>query len=174
MPSRWWGRALGPTIAAILLAGSSAAGPAGAGEPDAVRWELVGRATDGAVVVRLPLPDGRFSLEYRNSLYRSPAVEHFVVTDDGRLALTGLAATDAAILQEYYGATDPPRLEATGAHAGWWHAPAADPLELEALSVLASRHGERTLVGGDGSRIPLWRVTGDGDATITLEARRSG
>lgn len=174
MPTRWWGRALGPAIASILLAGSSAAGPAGVGEPDAVRWELVGRAADGTVVVRLPLADGQFTLQYRNSLYRSPAAEHFAVTDDGRIALTALAATDAAVLQEYYGATDPPHRVPAGTWAGWWHVAAADPLELDALAVLASRHGRRTLVGDDGLRIPLWTVTADGNPTITLEAHRSG
>ena len=174
MPSRWWGRGLGSTIATILLAGSSVAGSAGAGEPDAVRWELVGRAADGAVVLRLPLTDGRFTLEYRNSLYRSRAAEHFSVTDDGRLALTGLAAIDAAVRQVYYGAIEPPHRAYAGTWAGWWHAPAAEPLELDALPVLASRHGERTLVAGDGSRFRLWKVTADGDPTITLEAHRSG
>lgn len=170
MTSRWWGRALGPAIATILLAVSAGAG-AGVGEAHRARWELVGRAEDGVVVLRARLPDGRFTLEYRNSLYGSPAAEHFAVTDDGRLALVGLAATDAAILHEYYGTTLARERVQTGAWAGWWLAPAPEPLELAALTVAASPHGERTLVAGNEIRIPLWRAAGDAGPQITLEAR---
>lgn len=173
MPARWWGRAIGPAIVTLLFAGSTASA-ADAGAVGAAGWELVGRTVDGTVAVRVPLPEGRFTLEYRNSLYRSPAAEHFTVTDDGRLTLVRLGATDAAILGEYYGTTDPPRRQMTGAWAGWWEAPAAAPLELASLTVAASSHGERTLVVGNGTRLPLWQMVGPGDIGITLEARRAG
>lgn len=173
MPARWWGRAIGPTIVTLLMAGSTASA-AGAGTAGTAPWDLVGRTADGAVSLRVPLPDGRFTLEYRNSLYRSPAAEHFAVTDDGRLSLVALGATDAAILQEYYVVNESPRRATAGAWAGWWQAPAAAPLELASLTVAASSHGERTLVVGNGTRIPLWHVVGPGDLGITLEARRAG
>jgi hypothetical protein len=172
MPARWRGRAIGPAIVTLLIAGSTASA-ADTGTVGAAPWELVGRAADGTVAVRLPLPDGRFTLEYRNSLYRSPAAEHFAVTDDGRLSLVRLGATDAAVLQEYYGVTEPLRRATAGAWAGWWHAPAATPLELASLTIAASSHGDRTLVVGNGTRIPLWQLVGPGDLGITLEARRA-
>ena len=177
MTVRWWSRAIGPTIVAALLAGSAVSAAADAGGPGtAARWELVGRTAEGAVVLRVPLPDGRFTLEYRNSLYGSPAAEHFAVTADGRLALVGLAAMDPAILQEYYGATGTTDRATTGRWAGWWHAPASAPLELAELTVAASRHGERTLVAGPGgvTRIALWRTVDAGDPAITLEAHPAG
>ena len=173
MPARWWGRAIGPTIVTLLFAGSTASA-ADAGTVGAAGWELLGRTADGTVAVRLPLPDGRFTLEYRNSLYGSPAAEHFAVTDDGRLTLVRLGATDAAILQEYYAVNEPPRRASAGAWAGWWQAPAAAPLELASLTVAASFHGERTLVVGNGTRLPLWQMVGPGDLGITLEAHRAG
>lgn len=173
MPARWWGRAIGPTIVTLLIAGSTASAT-GAGTAGTAPWELVGRTADGAVSLRVPLPDGRFTLEYRNSLYRSPAAEHFAVTDEGQLSLVALGATDPAILQEYYQTTGSPRRVVGGSGAGWWQAPAAAPLELASLTVVASSHGERTLVIGNETRIALWRMVGPGDLEITLEAHRAG
>ena len=174
MRARWWGRRTGLAIAAVVLTGSLATATAGSGQADAVRWYLVGRTTDGAVVLRVPLAEGRFSLEYRNSVYGSPAVEHFAVADDGRLALVGLAATDAAVLDEYYATADPPRRAAAGSWAGWWHAAPAVPLELASLTVAATRHGERTLVAGGAVRVELWRAVEGHEPGIRLEARPAG
>lgn len=173
MPARWWGRAIGPTIVTLLIAGSTASG-ADAALAAPARWELVGRTADGSVALSVPLPEASFTLEYRNSLYRSPAAEHFIVTDDGRLSLVRLGAADAAILQEYYAVGGSPQRADGGAWTGWWEAPAAEPLELASLTVAASSHGERTLVLGNGRRIPLWQVVRAGDLGITLEPRRAG
>lgn len=173
MPARWWGRAIGPAIVTLLIAGSTASA-ADAGTAGPAAWELVGRTADGSVALSLSLPDGRFTLEYRNSLYRSPAAEHFVVTNDGRLSLVRLGAADAAILGEYYEVSGSPRRADGGAWTGWWEAPAAEPLELASLTVAASSHGERTLVLGNGRRIPLWQMVRAGDLGITLEPRRAG
>lgn len=170
---RWWGRAIGPTIVTLLIAGSTAS-TADAGTAGPGTWELVGRTSDGSVALRVPVPDGRFTLEYRNSLYGSPGAEHFVVTDDGRLALLKLGATDVAILQEYYTVSEAPRRAMAGAWAGWWEAPAAEPLELASLTVAASSHGERTLVLSSGKRISLWQMVVPGDLGITLRARPAG
>ncbi|MBW3612742.1 MAG: hypothetical protein KY392_02645 [Chloroflexi bacterium] len=173
MRARWWGRAIGPAIVTLLIAGSTASA-AEAGIAALARWELVGRTSDGSVALRVPVPDGRFTLEYRNSLYGSPAAEHFVVADDGRLSLVGLGATDAAILQEYYAVSEAPRRAVAGAWAGWWQVPAATPVELSSLTVAASSHGERTLVLASGARIRLWEMVVPGDLRITLRARPGG
>lgn len=175
MTARWWGRAAGLTIVAALLAGSTAAAPAagGAVTRSGAGWELIGRAADGRIVVQVALPRDGFTLEYRNSVYRSPAAEHFAVTDAGRLALVELTAVDPAVLQEYYGVTDRLRRVATGLHEGWWLGSPAEPLELDALVVAATRHGERTVVV-DGSRpIVLWQAVGAAGPQVTLEVRRA-
>lgn len=173
MPARWWGRAIGPTIVTLLIAGSTASA-AGAGTAGPARWQLVGWTGDGTVALRVPLPEGRFTLEYRNSLYGSPAAEHFAVTDEGLLSLVMLGATDVTVLQEYYQTSESPRRTVGGTWAGWWQAPAAAPPELASLTVAASSHGERTLVVGNGTRIALWQMVGAGDLGIRLEARRAG
>jgi len=171
---RWWGRAAGLTIVAALLAGSmSSAAAGGAASPPGAGWELIGRAADGRIVLQLALPRGRFALEYRNSVYGSPAAENFAVTDEGRIALVELAAVDPAVLQEYYGITARLGRVATGEREGWWLGPPAEPVELDSLVVAATRHGERAVVV-DGSRpMLLWHVLGAAGPLVTLEARRA-
>lgn len=170
MRARWWGRRIGLTIVAVLLSASTVA--AIAGKPDVVRWELVGRAADGRIVVNVPLPAGQFALQYRNSVYGTPAAEHFMATDDGQIVLIGVSAADPAVLQEYYGISEPPRLVAT-ATGEWWQAAPAIEVRLETLAVAATRHGRRTLVVDGLAPIPLWHAVGEAGPQVTLTVRRA-
>jgi hypothetical protein len=179
---RWRGRRGSFAIAAWLLAGlvvaaaaAGSGGPAGRGATPvadaATAWHLVIRRADGETLLRVPLPDGRFALRYRNSVYGSMAEERFAISPDGRLALIGLAADEAAVLDEYYQVAGPPRRSASGARH--WEAPPAAALSLAELALAATEHGRRTLVI-DGMRpIPLWRLAAADDPGLTLTAERS-
>ena len=176
----WRGRTAGLAIIALIITGAVLA----AGWPPAARsgssgpdpppaWWLVVRAATDEVMVRVPLPDGRFALRYRNSVYGSLAEERFVVTDDGRMSLVELAADEAAVLEEYYSAADRPRPAPAGDPLRWRAQPAT-ALTLEELPLAATRHGLRTLIVDGRGPVPLWQVAGDGGPTVILEVEAAG
>lgn len=116
--------------------------------------------------VSVPLPDGRFSLRYRHSVYGSLAEERFVVRADGQMQLVGLAADEAAVLDEYYTTTGArPSASDDGRR---WQAEPATPLSLPRLTLAATEHGQRTLLVGD-HEYPLWELSAPGTPTIVLE-----
>jgi hypothetical protein len=165
---RWGGRATGLAIVALLAGVALTADAA-----QTARWELVVRAADDEVLLRLPLPDGRFTLRYRNSVYESLAEERFAITPDGRLALVELAADEAAVLAEYYTAAERPRPAETGDARRWLAAPAV-PLALDELPLAATEHGRRTLIIDGRQPILLWRLVGVDEPTLTLAAEEPG
>lgn len=178
----WRGRASGlarpPVLAGATLALSlgaaavlGAASVGTAGRP-AADWLLVGRSDTGTVVLSVPLPQGSFALRYRNSVYGSLAEERFTVDAAGRLVLAELASDEVALLGEYYDVAQRPR-PAPPADARAWVAPPAVHTALDALPVLASRHGERTLLVDGQSAIPLWSLTATQSAKITLTAEQA-
>ena len=133
-------------------------------------WQLVVHGADDRTLLSVPLPDRRFTLRYRHSVYASPAEERFVVGSDGRLELVTLAADEAAVLDEYY-VTSGPRPAAAG-DARRWVAQPATPLRLDLLPLAATERGQRTLVVGD-QEIPLWQLSAVGTATVVLEAEQA-
>ena len=174
---RWRGRIGGLAILALFAAASAltAVGLA-AVRPEspptvvpAADWQLVVRATNDEVLLRVPLPNSRFTLRYRNSIYGSLAEERFEISPNGRIALVELAADEAAVLDEYY-TTDRPRPADAGDTRRWRAAPVT-PLTLEELVLAATQHGRRTLVVGD-QLIPLWQLVAEGAPTVILEAER--
>ena len=132
-------------------------------------WQLAVRAANDEVLLRVPLPDGRFTLRYRNSLYGSLAEERFEIGPGGTIFLVELAADEAAVLDEYY-TTDRPNLADPGDTRRWRARPAA-PVTLEELAVAASQHSRRTLVVEDRP-FPLWQLAGAAP-TVTLEAEQA-
>lgn len=176
---RWRGRAGGLAILALLAAASAlaAVGFAGVGpqsRPTGAQgavWQLVVRGANDEELRRVALPDARFTLRYRNSIYGSLAEERFQITPDGRIALVELAADEAAVLDEYY-ETDRPQ-PADAGDARRWRATPLSPLTLDELVVAASKHGRRTVVVG-AAQIPLWQLAPDVAPTVTLEAERPG
>lgn len=164
MLNGWRGRAIGLAIVAGLLAGSAPERAAGVAEPPPA-WQLVVRDADGEPVLDLLLPDGRFALRYRNSVYGTPAEEHFVIVD-GRIVLDELRADDPAVLAEYYAVAERPR-----PFGNAWRARPAAALRIGALTVAATDHGERTLVIRGHPPMPLWPLVGDGPPGLTLTVR---
>lgn len=95
---RWRGRVGGLTIAIVVIVALTSR-PAERGAPAT----LVVSAYDGSPLARVTLlADGEFTLRYRNSIYGSLVDEEFVITAEGRMRLTGLAADELAVLEEYY------------------------------------------------------------------------
>lgn len=172
---RWPGDRARPAIAAAaLLAGIALALPAcgvvpSAPEDSATTWQLVLRDGSDRVVLRAALPDGRFTLRYRNSLYGTLAEERFRVNGDGQLRLVDLAADTAAVLDEYYAVARRPSPTDRG-DARRWRAPPAAALSLPELALAATAHGRRTLVIDGQKPVPLWPLTEPWDSTLTLVA----
>lgn len=166
MPGRWRGRATVSAIAIVTLLGTIAVATAvGRSQSD-----LQVALPDGRVVVRLQLPDSReFSLRYRNSLYGTMAEERFLVTDDGQLQLIGLAAEQLAVLEEYYGATEPAHRSAGG--LAFAAAPAHAPVS-ETLRVAATDRGERTLLVAGHTPVELWQFVDDPDPVVVIGVAR--
>ncbi|HUG48671.1 MAG TPA: hypothetical protein VMP67_09685 [Candidatus Limnocylindria bacterium] len=158
---------LGALLCTVLVSGCSS--PTG-GTAAAAQWQLV--ISDGqGVVLRVPLPEGVFTLRYRNSVYGSLAEERFRVADGGVLELIELAADEAAVLDEYYMTGDRPRPAAAGDTRRWRAAPAS-PLSLRELRLLATEHGERTLLVGQ-TTVALWQLS-DESSALMLVAERTG
>jgi hypothetical protein len=163
MTSRWRGRRAGPVVlgmALILLVPIAAFGGASR-EPT-----LVVHGSDGSVLARLPLPDGAFTLRYRNSVYRSTAEERFVVDGDGQIRLDGLAADELAVLEEYYVIGEPARRATRG--RGWVARP-QHPVVVERLTVAATDLGQRTLLVAGHEPLELWRLVEDTAPSVHLE-----
>lgn len=179
---RWRGRArglAGPRALAgavlalslgalALLGAASAAAPA---EPES-GWLLVGRSQNGQVLLSVPLPDGRFALRYRNSIYGSLAEERFSVDGAGRLLLTELAADEVAVLAEYYEVAQRPG-RASPSAARDWVARVVPSVALAELPLLATRHGERTLLVAGRQPLALWELAGEGSAAIVITAEKA-
>jgi hypothetical protein len=163
MTRRWRGRAPGLAILALLLLVPLAAS-AGGGTDEV----LVLRGPDGSVVARVPLPDGAFSLRYRNSVYGSTAEEHYTLGPGGTIELAGLAADELAVLEEYYAIDEPARRSADGPRT--WVADPARPIVLDALIVAATDLGRRTLLVDGMPPLELWRLVRDESPSIELRA----
>jgi hypothetical protein len=164
MTARWRGRISVPVILGILLLGATVAATGAAGARDPT---LVVRDPGGAVVARLPLADGEFTLSYRNSVYRSLAEERYVVDSRGRIHLAGLAADELAVLEEYYAIDEPAWRAAAGART--WMAAPARPVVVERLTVAATDLGRRTLIVDGRRPLELWRLVEDAEPSVHLE-----
>lgn len=163
-PNRWRGRLGALVIGGVVLLCGWAATTTVAGSPAQLRVT----ADDGTVLATVPLPDsGAFALRYRNSLYGTLAEERFVVTADGRLRLTGLAAEQLAVLEEYYAIDEPATRTWTGRMA-WLASPAHVPVE-ERLRVAATDLGARTLLVAGSAPLRLWTLVGDDRPVVVLD-----
>lgn len=173
---RWRGRG-GPATAAIFAAAVIlAVGVVGArpelaalGEPRRA-LQLVVRATDESVLLSVALPDYRFALRYRNSVYGSVAEERFTINGQGQMVLVEVAADDPAVLDEYYQAGRPTATVEGDARP--WRAVPAAPLLLDQLPLAATPHGRRTLIVDDEA-FPLWPLAEGGAPTLLLRAEHS-
>jgi Domain of unknown function (DUF1850) len=111
--------------------------------------------------VRLPA-GGRFALQYRHSVYQAEVTETFAATDGG-FRLVAVASPSEAVLDYYELAGR------RGRDGGWWRLePDATP-RLDALPLLATGVGRRTLVVGD-RRLPLFDP-GGASARLVLTIR---
>jgi hypothetical protein len=126
---------------------------------------VVARNERGVELVRLALPpDGRFTLAYKNSLYRAAAEERFAATGEETFALVELASDSVAVLEEYYGLAGKPVESGTSEERRYrYRLPA--PREFRELRVVATELGQRTIVVGS-RRAELWRLTPDGDVVV--------
>lgn len=166
MPSRWRGPG-GLAIIAILAAATVALGTvAAAGTTVGADPMLIVRGPDERVLARVALPDGWFTLRYRNSLYGSLAEERYEVGPRGELTLVELAADELAVLEEY-SSIDGAAERTVGADRAWRADPALD-VRLEQLVVAATDLGERTLVVAGADALALWQLVADADPSVRL------
>jgi hypothetical protein len=144
-------------VAVAALALAAGLRPGG-GDPAVVVADELGRK-----VASVPLPEaGRFALSYRHSVYRAEVTETFAVADGG-FRLVAVTSPSEAVL-DYY------ELEGRRvADHGWRLEPAATP-RLEALPLVATEVGHRTLVVGD-RRVPLF-TPGGSAAHLVLSIQR--
>ena len=144
----------GVAVAAGLVAGLRPGG----GDPAVAVADERGRE-----VASVPLPEaGRFALSYRHSVYRAEVTETFAVADGG-FRLVAIASLSEAVL-DYY------ELEGRRvAEHGWRLEPAATP-RLEALPLVATEVGRRTLGVGD-RQVPLF-TPGGSPAHLVLSIHR--
>jgi hypothetical protein len=122
------------------------------------------RDPDGGVISRSPLPNsGDFQIEYVHSYYDAPATECFTAGEDGNFELVGVSSPSEAVL-DYYELEG--RKEAEGQLL---HLVPDEPREFEALPLIGTRRGGRTLLVS-GERFPLY---GEGGARhIIVEVER--
>jgi hypothetical protein len=144
-------------VAALAVAVAAMTGLGGDG-PAVVVADERGRQLAS---VRLP-EGGRFALQYRHSVYQAEVTETFAATDGG-FRLVAVASPSEAVL-DYY------ELEGRrGRDGGWWRLePHATP-RLDALPLLATEVGRRTLAVED-RRLPLFDL-GGAPARLVLSVR---
>jgi hypothetical protein len=121
----------------------------------------------GAVLTRVPLPDGSFAVSYRNSVYGTVAEERYRVRDGGRFGLVELAADQLAVLEEYYAVPGPVHAAPGGDRRSWVAQPADHPVFPD-LAIAATALGERTLHVPGHPPVPLAPLVGD-DVTVVLD-----
>lgn len=167
MPRRWRGRYVG--LAIIVLAAASIT--LRTSTVDASGPRLVLSGPDGSVLTQVGVPDGRFTLQYRNSLYGTLAQEHYVLRPDGAIVLVGLAAEQLAVLEEYYAIEEPARASYEGSMR--WTAEPAREVVIDELVVAATDRGERELLVADAEPILLTALVDDRRPSLTLAARGS-
>jgi hypothetical protein len=160
MTRRWRGRSIGLAILALLLL------PLAVSAGSRQYPLLIVRGPDGAVLARMPLPDGGFTLRYRNSVYRSTAEEYYAVAPAGLIELRSLAADELAVLEEYYAIDEPARPSTSGARA--WTAEPGRPVRLASLIVAATDLGRRTLLIDGQPALELWRLVRDESPSVHL------
>ena len=149
-------------VAAVALAVVAVAALAAGLRPGGDRAVVVADEL-GREVASVPLPEaGRFALSYRHSVYRAEVTETFAVAGGG-FRLVAVTSPSEAVL-DYY------ELEGRRvADHGWRLEPAATP-RLEALPLVATEVGRRTLVVGD-RRVPLF-TPGGSPAHLVLSIQR--
>jgi hypothetical protein len=163
-------RALLAAVAtAGLLGAGCAAGPAGPA--------VTVRDGGGAVLARVPVPDGAFAVSYRNSVYGTLAEERYRVREGGRFGLVGLAADQLAVLEEYYAVPGPVRPAPAGDRREWVAQPGDDPVFTE-LAIAATALGERTLLVPGHPPVPLPPLVGGSDVagsdvTVVLDVEEA-
>jgi hypothetical protein len=149
--------------AAVLVVAAAVAVTARAGAGDRGPAVVVADERGRQVAsVRLPA-SGRFALEYVHSVYRAEVAESFALAGGDGFRLVEVASPSEAVL-DYY------ELEGRrGQAGGWWRLePDASP-RLDALPLVATEVGRRTLVVG-GRRLPLFQA-GGAPARLVLSVR---
>lgn len=163
-----WDRRVGLAAAALVAVGGfvGALGPPSGGASGDAAAVVVSDG-GGDVVAEVPLAGDRFAVRYRNSIYGTLAEERYRVDDDGHFTLVALAADQLAVLEEYYAvpaATAAPEDDRRSFLAE--PAPGRAPT-FTALSIAATRLGERTLLVPGRAPLALWQLVDD-DPTIVL------
>ncbi|CAA9458376.1 MAG: hypothetical protein AVDCRST_MAG14-2022 [uncultured Rubrobacteraceae bacterium] len=124
---------------------------------------MVVRDSDGGVISRSPLPDsGEFQIEYVHSYYNSPATEHFTAGENENFELVMVSSPSEAVL-DYY------ELEGRKEIEGELLRLVLDePQEFEALPLIGTQRGERTLVVS-GERFTLYGEGGARHIVVKVE-----
>ncbi|CAN5198500.1 hypothetical protein BH24ACT19_BH24ACT19_11110 [soil metagenome] len=121
------------------------------------------RDSDGDIISRSPLPgSGDFQIEYVHSYYDAPAIEHFTAGEDGDFELVGVSSPSEAVL-DYYELEGRKEIEGE-----LLHLVPDEPQELEALPLIGTWRGGRTLVVS-GERFPLYSEGGARHLVVEVE-----
>jgi hypothetical protein len=116
---------------------------------------------DGTMVAAHALPaDGTFALAYVHSAYHAPTVEVFRAAGR-RFIMYAVASPNEAVL-DYYAVAGP-----RSTISGWWVLRLDDPQDFDALPLIATPVGRRTLVTGRDC-VPLYPAGGAYDLNIRI------
>jgi len=154
-------------LAAVLAAGTVLAGFAVAREGSAA---VTVRSPAGDLIARVPLTGDTFAVGYRNSVYGTRAEERYRLRPDGKFQLVGLAAEQAAVLEEYYAVRSAPQPAPEGDRMAYVAPP--DPARaavFDRLSIAATDLGERTLFVPGQPPVPIWQRVVTDDPTVLLD-----
>ncbi len=165
MPDRWRGRLGGLAILALLAA---LVVPLALTAAVRAAPTLLVHGPNGEVLAERVLPDGGFTLRYRNSLYRSLAEERYAIDAVGSIRLVELSADELAVLEEYYAIDTPATRQGGGGARGWRAAPAREVV-IESLTVAATDLGQRVLLVDGAPPLALWQLVSDSDPSVRLE-----
>ncbi len=124
---------------------------------------MVVRDSDGGIISRFPLPgSGDFQIEYIHSYYNAPTTEHFTAGEDGDFELVGVSSPSEAVL-DYYVLEGRKEIEGDRLHLVL-----DEPQEFEALPLIGTQRGRRTLVVS-GERYPLYGEGGARHIVLKVE-----
>lgn len=144
-----------------------------AGVSHGVDWgaSIVVSGAEGETFLRSPLPrSGEFRIKYLHSYYREPAVETFEAGPGPSFRLQAVSSPSEAVL-DYYEIQGTKTTE-PGAGSRWLRLVPREPQRFEALPLIASAKGRKTLVLPD-REVPLFVETGP-SAHLVLKVEEDG
>jgi hypothetical protein len=122
---------------------------------------VAGGACGSPAVGGLPVPGGAFALAYVHSMYGAASAELFTV-EGRRFTMRAVVSTSGGVI-DYY------QLDGLRSRTpdGLWTLTLAAPVGYDALDLIASPVGRRTLMAG-GRCLPLYPPSGSRELRLTV------